>query len=171
MLIAVFFAGSGTLYLVFRRVPETGIVGIGIGGALVLGLLIWGAGEFNVATGIDAATVRSWQSLSGLSNPNFSAPCGDPVLFDDPFKAIAKVVGYLLALVVFVAGSAAFLGIPLGIMGIAWGLLVGLFTFKGRTLKWGVGTFVVGLGGLLLTGLLLRLMHFLVTGCTHGAIG
>lgn len=158
------FLAAGSSYLLVSRLAPVVALAL-VGGPVLLGVL-W----INDHTGVSAMLVGSWQFLSGVDTPgDIVASCPSGASASDSLGVWALpliLVGLGLALLNLMLGLAVMFMLPFGVLkGIGAGAR-SLWTSNVDGLESGLRTLAIGLGLVIASGLIMRLMHFTsLIGC------
>lgn len=132
--------------------------------AILLGFILMGAMWVNDRTGVSSMMVGSWQYLSGVDTPGeIVAECPE----DSNANFFLGMAIILIMLVVAIAnvviGATAIIGIPLGVLMTIVGGLHALATQSSDMIARGLGVLTVGLGAVVASGLVMRLINVVTT--------
>jgi len=132
--------------------------------AVILTIPMMGVMWVNDILGFDSFINESWQALSGVDTPNDVVP---------ECPAGSQTTGWVLLLLFLpllnaIPGLVAIVGLPLGAVWAVAGGLRYLFDKDEEWLKSGVGVFTLGLAGVVVAGLIMRITHalYLGVGCS-----
>ncbi len=160
MFFLIFLLVAGVTYSAVEKVAPTILAWIALSVILMYPLmwLMWVSNTL----GFESFLVNSWQSLSGVSSPGDIVPecASGPTLW--------ALVLWVLPVLNAVPGFVAIFGLPIGAI---WSFVGGLRYLLDRNSDWlksGIGVFGLGLLGVVLAGLVMRLTHFLYStlGCS-----
>ena len=112
---------------------------------------------FNENTPIGEYLLSSFQSISGLSTSrDLLQHCtSEPV-----FGLILTVVLSILMLPVGIVGGLATIAVPVGVIATLFGILISVIKRSKAPVIWGTSVLALGMAGVVVAGLSLRLIHF-----------
>lgn len=153
---------TGAAVVTFERLlpPLLIVLAAGLVLWVPLSVIAW----FNDQSGLDRVIIGSWRSLSGVDRP--SQVVGDCPPGLDPNGWVFAELG--LGFANFIPGVVAIVGLPIGTILAGTGGLKYLISRDPDWLRRGVRVLASGVAGLVIAGLVMRLLNWMSTnlGCS-----
>ena len=160
------FFASGAVYGTVRYLLPAMAYFVPIIIVAVVGVFLWLALEADDVSGLSDIMVASFKTLSGVDNPNdiFFKCDVRPSGVGSAFAHLGWTLLALgLAIVNAAPGLTAIIGLPIGALMTLLGSVMALVKRDTGLVIAGLATFTIGMAGVIVGGLMMRLIHYITT--------